>query len=287
MSHPQSEHPGPALLAREARVRYGQVPARSDEPESAWSMQVTGDCFWLQTGSGYRFHYRKGAGVTVDRLPGADPTEQELWLKGSTYAAIAAINGFMPVHASAVAWQGRVYAFSGPSGAGKSTLAAALGQHGLALLCDDTMVVDLSADDDVLCLPGHKRLKLDQEALSLTGASIGEKVGRMIDKHYAEPPGGTLQQVLPLAALFYLESGAEVRLDPIKGAERIARLNDDHYTARLYALTRGGGLAARLADLARAACRMPMKRLVLPRDRANFTDNIAAVATLIKQGGAV
>lgn len=100
-------------------------------------MTIERDCFWFKTGTGYLIYYRKGEGVTVEREPRADPEEEQLWLNGSTYAAIAAINGYLPVHASAVAWRGRAYAFAGPSGAGKSTLAAALGHHGLPLVCDD------------------------------------------------------------------------------------------------------------------------------------------------------
>lgn len=246
-------------------------------------MKIAGDCFWLRTGTGYQFFYRKGEGVLVERKPGADSAEEELWLRGSAYAAIAAINGYMPVHASAVVWQGRVYAFSGPSGAGKSTLAAALGHHGLPLICDDTMVLDLAGNAAPLCFPGHKHLKLDKEALSLTGSRGGEKVGIMIDKHYAKPPGGTLQEVLPLAGILYLESGDAVRSQPITGAERIARLNDDHYTARLYALARREGLADRLAHLASIGTRIPMHRLTMPRDRMRFSDHVAAIATLIRQ----
>lgn len=247
-------------------------------------MEISGDCFWLSTGTGYRFFYRKGQGVVVERQPGADPAEQELWLRGSTYAAIAAINGYLPVHASAVVWQDQVYAFSGPSGAGKSTLAAALGRHGLPLICDDTMVLDLTDQAAPLCLPGHKRLKLNKEALSLTGARGGEKVGQMIDKHYAEPPGGILQQVLPLAGIFYLESGDAVSCQPIIGAQRITRLNDDHYTTQLYAMARGERLAERLGHLTSIASRIPMHRLTMPREQMRFSDDVAAIAALIKQG---
>lgn len=247
-------------------------------------MEISRDCFWLETGTGYRFHYRKGEGVLIERQAGADPAEEELWLHGSTYAAIAAINGFLPVHASAVVWQGRVHAFSGPSGAGKSTLAAALGHHGLPLICDDTMVLDLKGDSAALCLPGHKRLKLRGGALSLCRATGEEKVGRLIDKHYARSPGGTVQEVLPLAGICYLENGDTVRSQPITGAERIARLNDEHYTAQLYAMARGEGHAERLAHLGNIASRIPMHRLTMPRDPARFSDNVSEVAGLIKRG---
>ena len=283
MDQAPDPHPGPALLAREARVRHGPVPREmAGTPMPPGSMLLEGDAFLLRTVSGYGLFYRKGEGVTIERDPGADPAEETLWLNGSTYAAIASINGFLPFHASAVVWEGRVHAISGPSGAGKSTLAAALGRHGLPLLCDDTLVLDVADPARILCLPGHKRLKLTPEAIGLTGAAAREKVAPMIDKHYAEPVGGIVAQVLPLAGLTFLEEGAQIAFIPISGGERIARLNDDHYTAELYALARGEGLAARFARIAAIAGQVPMQRLVRPRDPVRFDEVAARVAAQIK-----
>lgn len=276
-------HPGPALLAHEARVRYAAVPrALGGVAMPPGSLALCGDSFLLRTTTGYGLFYRKGEGVTVERDAAADPGEETLWLNGSTYAAIASIHGFLPFHASAVVWAGRVYAFSGPSGAGKSTLAAALGQHGLPLLCDDTLVLDISDPARVLCLPGHKRLKLTPQAIELTGARPQEKVAPRIEKYYAEPAGGTIRDVLPLAGLTFLDDGDPVCFTPISGGERIARLNDDHYTAELFALARDEGPAARFARIAAIAGNVPMQRLVRPRDPARFAEVTALVAARIK-----
>jgi hypothetical protein len=265
-------------------VRYGPVPrtlgGRAMPPGS---MLLVDDCFLLRSLTGYGYFYRKGEGVTVERDAAADPAEESLWLNGSVYAAIASINGFLPFHASAVAWQGRVHAFSGPSGAGKSTLVAALGQHGLPLFCDDTLVLDVSNPAHVLCLPGHKRLKLTSEALALTGATGQAKVAPMVEKFYAEPASGTLNAVLPLAGLTFLEEGEEVAFDPISGAQRLARLNDDHYTAELYAWAQSDGLAARFVRSSRVAGQIAMQRLIRPFDLTRFGEVTALVAQHIKQ----
>ncbi len=279
-------HPGPALLAVEAQVRYGPVPralGRHEMPPG--SMRLVEDCFLLRSRTGYGFFYRKGDGVTIERTADADPAEESLWLNGSVYSAIASINGFLPFHASAVAWQGRVHAFSGPSGAGKSTLVAALGQHGLPLFCDDTLVLDVSDPTHVLCLPGHKRLKLTGEALALTGATAQAKVAPIVEKFYAESTAGTLNAVLPLADLTFLEEGDAVTFEPISGAQRLARLNDDHYTAELYASAQSDGLAMRFAQAARIAGQIAMQRLTRPRDLARFAEVTALVAQQIKQKG--
>ncbi|MFM5884499.1 MAG: hypothetical protein ACKOQ3_04080 [Novosphingobium sp.] len=283
-ANPRPITSAPALLAAEARVREGAVPDRlGKQAVPPGSMWLEGEAFVLRTTSGYAFHYARGQGVTMARSAGADPAEQELWLRGSVYAAIAAINGFLPFHASAVAWNGAVHAFSGPSGAGKSTLTAALGGHGLPLFCDDTLVLDISDPARVLCLPGHKRLKLGPQALALTGTRALERVDPEIDKFYAEPLSGPVDAVLPLARLIFLEDGDGPTFAPIGGAERVARINDDHYTADLFVAARGDSLAQRFALVANLARHIAMERLVRPRDPVVFAAVTAQIAANIKE----
>jgi hypothetical protein len=271
-----------AVLAQETARRERDVPRSLwGEALAAGRYQINADAFLLHTDTGLWLHYQRGAGVAVE-LPAAVPAgELELWLRGSVHAAAAALNGLLPIHASAVAHKGRVFAISGPSGAGKSTLAAGLGHKGLPLFCDDTLLLDLSDPAAIWCLPGHKRLKLDEAALGLTGAERREQVGAMIDKFYAEPPGGTMGEPLPLAALLVLEDGASFTTAPIAGGERIARLNDDHYTADYYAAARQLDPAGRFAHFASIAPRIAMHRLARPRSGAAFAQTIASFASWI------
>ncbi|MFN3517093.1 MAG: hypothetical protein ACK4YM_08040 [Novosphingobium sp.] len=285
MSLNNPEHPGPALLAREAQARHGPVADQLDgQTVGPGEMLLAGDRFMLRTLTGYAYLYQRGAGVIVDRSPGADPAEEQLWLNGSVYAAIAAINGFLPLHASAVVWQGGAYAFTGPSGAGKSTLAAALGGHAMPLLCDDTLVLDISDPQRILCLPGHKRLKLTAQAVALTGAAPQEKVAALVDKHYAAPPGGVLNAVVPLRQLIFLADDEVPQIEPIGGAQRLACLNDDHYTADIFAMARRLDLAGRFALIAAIAPHIAMSRFARPRDTARFAETTALIAATLKQG---
>jgi hypothetical protein len=271
-------------MARETAWRRGSVPTSLDSTEvTGWGWAITADAFLLRTDSGYAYLYRRGEGVTIERAADADPDEEWLWFNGSVYAAIASLNGLMPIHASAVAHEGCVHAFTGPSGAGKSTLAAALGGHGLPLFADDTLLLDLSDPDRILCLPGHKRLKLTEEALGLTGSAAQENVGAMTGKFYALPPAGDVREVLPLARLSLLAEGQDCRFEPLSAGERIALLGDDHYTADLFALARGLDRAARFALFAQLAGRIPMERFTRPRDPARFAEGAAAMARRIAE----
>jgi len=272
------------MMQRETAVQYGPVPhSLSGEPLAEMSWQMLGGAFLLRGEGQHYFLYRKGDGVTVERGPDADVSEESLWLNGSVYAAVASLNGLLPIHASAVAFDGRVFAFSGPAGAGKSTLVAALGRHGLPLFCDDTLVLDLSDPERIVCLPGHKRLKLMPDAIGLTGAMPQEKVSKTVDKHYALPATGEVGVALPLGELIFLEERPEPAIMPITGAERLVRLQDDHYTARLFDSARKFDRAAQFAHLARLARQIAMARFVRPLDRDRFDEGVALAARHVAQ----
>jgi hypothetical protein len=277
-------HPALALMAGETRVREGSVPrelAGNAVPDDRWMLD--GEEFLFRTIEGIGLYYRRGAGITLESPPGTDPRSIELWLNGTLYAAIAALNGLFPLHASAVAHGGRVYAFSGPAGAGKSTLVAALGVAGFAQFCDDTLILDITGDGPPLCLPGHKRLKLWPEGVALAGVEPGELVAADYPKHFVEPAGGSIAEPLPLAELVFLETGDTPLVAPLGGAERIERLQDDHYTAELWRQATDQPRPDRFATLAALARRITMARFVRPLDPARFAQSTATIASYIRK----
>lgn len=275
-------HAAMRLMANETCVHYGPVAQTIGGTTVApgCSRMVAGG-YLLHSDSGYRYRYRQGHGVTIERPIDPDAAEEALWFNGSVYAAVASLNGLLPIHASAVAFEGRVYAFTGPSGAGKSTLVAALGQRGLAMFCDDTLVLDLSDPAQIICLPGHKRLKLTQHALALTGLVPQEKVGAMIDKYYASPPAGEVREPLPLKQLIFLEDGADFRTEVVTGARKFALMGDDHYTRELYGLGQRLNSTDGFAIQARLASQIAAHRLIRARGQADFGRSVTLAVNLI------
>jgi len=271
------------MMERETQVAFGPVPhslAGDELGDTSWQMKD--EQFLLRGEGDHYFLYRKGHGITVERGATADLSEEALWLNGSVYAAIASINGLLPIHASAVAHGGEVFAFTGPAGAGKSTLAAGLAQHGLPMFCDDTLILDLSDPDRIVCLPGHKRLKLTANALVLTGAEREEQVSSTVSKSYARPIAGTVDVALPLGELIFLEEASDIEFDRITGGERLARLQDDHYTADLFASARRFDRAAHFAHLSRLARQIRMTAFHRPFDPERFGEGLSAAARHIK-----
>lgn len=267
-----------ALLQRETVVHYGAVPsalgAITVGPEQ---YALVGDEFLMRTCDGLAFHYRKGEGVTVELGRQADPADEGLYLNGSVYAAAASINGYYPLHASAVAVGSQVVAFTGPSGAGKSTLIAELGRRGYPMVCDDTLIICAANPGPIMALPGHKRLKLTPAAIALTGATQQERVAQTIDKYYAIPAAGAVRQVMPLAELVLLSEGPEATVERILGGACLLVLQDDHYTQGLFLAANRPDRATRFAQLARLASAIRISRFSRPLDIDGF---VAAIDVL-------
>ena len=273
------------LMERETRLKYGDVPRTlAGEPLREMSWQMQDGAFLLRAEGDYYFYYRPGDGVTVHRGAGADVSEESLWLNGSVYAAIASMNGLLPIHASSVAYNGSVFAFTGGASAGKSTLVAALGRYGLPMFSDDTLVLDLSDPGRIICLPGHKRLKLRPDAFELTGAAREERVSRTYDKNYAAPPAGTVSTALPIAELIFLEEGPDPAMTRISGSERFLKMQDEHQTRYLFEAASRFDRAGQFAHHARLAQQIEMARFVRPCDPKKFGEGVALAAQHVMEG---
>lgn len=108
------------LMSRETRRQYGRVPLALNGRSIKEDQCIFADGkFVLRTDSGYSFLYVPGEGVLVDRSDDVDASEEELWLNGRAYAAVACLKVLYPIHAAPVAVNGRVHAFTRASGSGK------------------------------------------------------------------------------------------------------------------------------------------------------------------------
>ncbi|WP_239805183.1 hypothetical protein [Croceicoccus hydrothermalis] len=277
-----------ALIRRETRIRHGPVPdtiGGQRVAEGQWLL--IGDEFLLRAG-GCTVYYKTGRGICVHVATADAERRLDLYLSGTTHAAVACMNGLYPVHASAVVANGRAIAITGPSGAGKSTLSAGLASRGMGLLADDTLILAMpdgrfgdgeagyrGADDGgpkpaPICLPGHKRMKLWPDAVAMTGAEAGDIVSPNYRKHYVAQAGPAQDEPCPLAGIVVLATGADFAFDPLHGGEKIAALNDDHYIARLHEVASLDGPAGRLRALVTLASAVPCWRLTRPMDPDRF-----------------
>ena len=265
-----------SLLRGQMQVQFGAVSETITDPiynDGAFLLATDG--FVFTTPGGVRLGYRLGQGVTAE-IPADDlRDEYELYLWGTVFGAVAWLNGLFALHASAVARDGRVFAFTADSGGGKSTLAAALvARHGFAHVCDDTLVL-AAGKSGLLALPDGKPLKLWGDALGLVGAQAGAAIRSIPGKHYASP-AIRAEVPLPLTDLLFLEAGEGPAIAAITGARKLGLLPEALYREFVHIARGDRDLHTRF--MVRIAETVRIWRLSRPFDPMSFEEDVAAIA---------
>lgn len=142
-------------------------------------------------------------------LPGWREIFPDALFSTVTALALAGI-GLIPMHASAVEYDGRAYLFAGKAGAGKSTFTAELLANGARLISDDlSVLIPPSEKKGFRVVRGRPAMRLHPA----TAASIDATPVKMTG---ADPRGKLLVQPAaraediehPLAGIFLLNEGA-------------------------------------------------------------------------------
>jgi hypothetical protein len=184
-----SEFPLPAPLAEGDRadvtVRWGaerDVPVDPPPGEVLCRVDLAVVKYSkTRTADGYLLRYPGICDALVDEsLTNVDLAPQsfdaspliELLFAGSILATLVILGGGCTLHASAVATNGRAFAFIGPSGRGKSTLAALSCAVGGRLITDDVLRV-VRGDDGFLCPTGTGIVRLRPQAESIASLLSG------------------------------------------------------------------------------------------------------------------
>lgn len=260
---------GPDGRPVDLTIRLGE-PA--DQASGAYILDIAGVA---------RFTISGGSAISIEPVAGTGDREIRLFLLGSAMGAALHQRGILPLHANAVAIDRRAIAFMGRSGSGKSTLAAWFHDQGYPILADDVCVVRAERDSTI-AYPGLPRLRLWRDAL--------EASGRAADDHSLSfhpdndprqkydvpiPPQAVAGAPLPLAALFLLEEGPELRIERLAGSRAVEAVSANTYRGRL--IGEVGDSNAHLAACVTIAQRTPVFRLERPFDRAGFDAQSAAV----------
>lgn len=161
----------------------------------------------------FRYQVQNGRDVTIDCLPGTDPRDIADMIMSWIMPVIAYQRGLLVLHASAIASNGHVLAFSGTSGAGKSTMAAAMAARGHTIVSDDMLVVKVHPGQRPMAFAGATFLKLSRQTLDHLGWQHDDLAlaNTSEEKFLGGPkrPNHTIgTDGLPLLALFQIGRGA-------------------------------------------------------------------------------
>lgn len=221
-------------------------------------------------------------GTTLDVEPASERSASEVlpFLLGTGMGAVLYQRGRLPLHASAVALDGRAIVICAPSGVGKSTLAAALCGTGCEFVCDDVAALDLDVEGRPIVWADGRSLKLLDRTiddLDLRDAYEGE-VRAGVGKHYVAPRNRATTDAMPLHAIYMLrdaESGSGPSVMPMTAIEAAQMLLHHSYRRRL--------------GLANAQWRPPVEhtaavlrharisRFTRPRDMSRLEESIDAL----------
>jgi len=273
------------LLYHEMRVRLARVPESiAGEIYSDGCFRLSQDAFLFTTEGGVRFHYRRGEGVSAD-LPGAHSEDEfQLYLWGTVFGAVAWLNGFFPLHASAVEIGGRAVAFTAPSGGGKSTLAAALSEVGLPHVSDDTLPLAMIGRQ-IVAVPDRKPLKLWRGSIELTGLAADKAIDLLPGKFYARPRN-KCDQALQLTDLVVLVRGDRISLAPIVGAAKLTELAEAMYRPFVPAGLADDGAHTQWMTILAAEIRFwRLERPFTPGDPAAFAAASGAIREALAAAG--
>jgi hypothetical protein len=195
----------------------------------------TGDGgYWLTYDDAVTFVI-DGAGARVSgqwsaRLSAADAAG---YLAGSVLAFVLRLRGAVPLHASAIAVDGRALLFIGDAWAGKSSTAAAFSTLGYPVLADDIVRIDIGHREG-FAYPVHPRLGLwSDSAEALFGAPREERAhSQEYQKRVFDPQGaGSLfdARSVPIAAIYVLgerlrEVSARPSIEPVPPSAALVAL---------------------------------------------------------------
>jgi hypothetical protein len=258
----------PDLNIRLAKLAPDLEMSATDIPD----LFLSGDKLLLVVPGAARFAIGQGTDVTIEMADSPDIALLRLFFFGSVMGLVCHQRGLLPLHASAVAFDGEAIAFCGPPGMGKSTLAAFCVEAGARLVADDVLVVSMTGSGShAVVNPGMPKVKLWRDALEALGRNTE---GLSPDWARAEKfhvPAGPLTVTEPvrLSRIFILDvdenAGAGV-MSALSGAQAVSELIQNTYRPEY--LDVAHRRTAHFADCVRLSTLTPVIRLRRRRDTA-------------------
>ena len=140
---------GKATGENDVTIRFGEIDSSGVEEQTKKEIYAIGsDTIYAHFKGISRYLSKGGREIIIEKYPEADDDHVRLFLLGVVLGITLHIRGFLPLHACAIAHEGKAILFMGESGTGKSTLAEAFRRKGYQLLSDDvccTRIGDKSA----------------------------------------------------------------------------------------------------------------------------------------------
>lgn len=218
----------PADNAIDVCIALGEVPKQLESPQDQRVLYMAKPnefLMWLPFASIW-VYVTNGNRITIEAdITAHNTTDGELLqmlLMGGAFGALFFQRQLMPLHASAIAINGKAVLFAGLSGTGKSTLAAALQQAGHALLSDNISVIRKNADHQVFAEAGEPFFKLWKDSFKLLDQEVPQqgRVRAAIEK-YILPAENIVTSALPIHRIFIIQKSKAAKKPQIQALSSI------------------------------------------------------------------
>lgn len=276
-----------------AKEKEADVVIENGDLQRLWTELAAPNKYYLVSGNIIMFYVpdvaiyaiENGRKIIVSPLPGSSADKVCLYILGTCMGALLLQRRILPLHGSAIAVNGKAYAFIGDSGAGKSTLASALIREGYQLISDDVIPVSLSMGNIPVVTPSYPQQKLWQESLYAFG--IESKGLRPIverESKFAVPVHSQFaDQSLPLAGVFELVKTEKesIVIQPLYNLERLQTLF--HHTYRNFLLAPSGLLQWHFAFTATIANNVHLYQIQRPVSQFTANEIASLILSKIKE----
>lgn len=229
------------------------------------------------------FSIENGNEVKVSPLENSQEDHIRLYLLGTCMGAILMQRKILPLHGSAVAINGKVYALVGDSGAGKSTLASAFLKRGYKLLSDDVIPVSFNEDNIPVVTPAYPQQKLWIESLQQFGMEA-DTYRPIVDREtkFAIPVANQfVTETMPLAGVIELVKTEkdDIEIQPINKLQRFHTLF--YHTYRNFFISPLGLMEWHFNFTARMLNKIELYQLERPTNRFSANDLTETILSTI------
>jgi hypothetical protein len=218
-------------------IRFGAVPQSLAAPlAQGATWQAAPNQFLLQIHDVANYLVTNGDTVMIEPAATSHEDDVRTFLFGTVWGALLHQRDFLTLHASAVVTARGAVLFAGDSGVGKSTLAAALGQHGFALLADDKTAITFDVQRQPFALPAYPTRRLwDDSATRLGHPLDGCRRLRANLNKYISHVENFCNEPQPIRAIYTLHSHSQTEIvcEMLNGAARLSALLRMTYGAPL------------------------------------------------------
>jgi hypothetical protein len=217
--------------------------------------------------------------IDVERAPGVSDQLLPFPLLGPVLAVLLHLRGYLVLHASAVAKNGKSAIFVGDKMAGKSTTAATFVREGWRLITDDVLAIDLSHPPRIV--PGFPQIKLAEDAeraVRIEGAEALPLVLPDFEKRQQRLSGGFSHETVAPSAVYVLTRGEQPGTTRLGAAEALSAVMQFSYISRFATRPLVGDEAREhLRHCARLVNAAPVYRLAAPTGLDRLPQAVALV----------